>query len=72
MSANQSIKTSDSSQHVLAKPDDGSDHSASLEETELSRQYSDPLGQPHTYSQTLKARIKQHYDACSDYYLQLW
>lgn len=42
------------------------------ESTELSRQYETQLGLAHTTIEALKARIKQHYDLASDYYLSLW
>ncbi|KAF4985401.1 hypothetical protein FDECE_16577 [Fusarium decemcellulare] len=40
--------------------------------TDLSKQYDTPLGLAHSTMQTLKDRIKLHYDLASDYYLSLW
>ncbi|EFX01070.1 gamma-tocopherol methyltransferase [Grosmannia clavigera kw1407] len=42
------------------------------ESTDLSRQYDTQLGLAHTTIEALKARIKQHYDLASDYYVSLW
>ena len=42
------------------------------EDTELSAKYDTPLGLSHGTIQTLKDRIKLHYDLASDYYLSLW
>ncbi|KJR89150.1 tocopherol O-methyltransferase [Sporothrix schenckii 1099-18] len=42
------------------------------ESTDLSREYDTPMGLAHTTMQTLKDRIKLHYDLASDYYVSLW
>lgn len=42
------------------------------EDTELSKQYDTPIGLAHDTVQTLKDRIKKHYDLASEYYLSLW
>lgn len=44
----------------------------SEETTALSTEYDTPLGLAHSTMQTLKDRIKLHYDLASDYYLSLW
>ncbi|KAM5383794.1 hypothetical protein ACJZ2D_001783 [Fusarium nematophilum] len=40
--------------------------------TELSRRYDTPLGVAHGSMDSLKERIKLHYDVASKYYLALW
>lgn len=45
---------------------------AEQETTDLSKQYDTPLGLAHDTMQTLKDRIKKHYDLASEYYLSLW